>query len=329
MSKKDGEAKPQQPDRVAQLTKAAETLQAVAKPLIGAVTAAVPVVIGAATKAYAFYSVLPKDVISVLVGFIFCFFGGVYPTLFAAIQAAEHGGRKKAVEALKDISQEATIIIEASKKDDEVDADKDGVKDVKELDGKALLMRKAKLVFLKMNPERVDKALGAMYSVWLSVVAALTIQFARTISLALTISDFLNRPVDRYIAPTVNVAIPDEYDKWTPVIMRWITKSIAMAIAWYIQTIISAVSSALSGGLIMSRGLMKICRKKGFNMFGLIPDSDEETVIDEIMSYLLAAAGFYFQFKIGFTVPFPLNLILFPFQFVEYYIRWAITGVTG
>jgi hypothetical protein len=60
-----------------------------------------------------------------------------------------------------------------------------------------------------------------MYSVWLSVVAALTIQFARTISLALTISDFLNRPVDRYIAPTVNVAIPDEYDKWTPVIMRW------------------------------------------------------------------------------------------------------------
>jgi hypothetical protein len=108
-----------------------------------------------------------------------------------------------------------------------------------------------------------------------------------------------------------------------------ITKSIAMAIAWYIQTIISAVSSALSGGLIMSRGLMKICRKKGFNMFGLIPDSDEETVIDEIMSYLLAAAGFYFQFKIGFTVPFPLNLILFPFQFVEYYIRWAITGVTG
>lgn len=50
------------------------------------------------------------------------------------------------------------------------------------------------LVLRKMNPEKVDTAMASLYKVWLSVAAVLSIQFARTISMALAIADFLKKP---------------------------------------------------------------------------------------------------------------------------------------
>lgn len=60
-----------------------------------------------------------------------------------------------------------------------------------------------------------------MYKVWLSVVAVLSLKFAQTVSLSVSISNFLKKPANRFITPIVQVAVPDEYDKWVPVIMGW------------------------------------------------------------------------------------------------------------
>ena len=102
-----------------------------------------------------------------------------------------------------------------------------------------------------------------------------------------------------------------------------LTKGIGVSIAWYIQSVISAFTSALEGGLIVSRTLMRIGRKRGFNF---IPP-ENETVIDEISSYVIAGLGFFFQVRLGFQVPYPLNLILWPFGLAETWIRWSITKV--
>lgn len=306
------------------LNKAAELLQSAVRPLMKYATIALPHVITITEKTYAFWVKLPRDYALVVIGLIFCLFGGLYPTLFATVMAMEHGGRKVVVAAIKDLFDEAVKIIEASKKDDDTDADGDGVKDVDQMSSQELLTRKAKLILTKMNPEKVDRALNSIYRVWLSVAAVLAVKFARTISMALTISEFLKGAVNRYLTPTVQLATPDEYDKWVPVIVGWITKSIGMSIAWYIQSIISAFTSALQGGLIVSRALMRIGRKKGFDF---IPP-DEDSMIDEVSSYVIAAAGFYFQFSMGFKAQFPLNLILWPFELAEYWIRWTITKST-
>lgn len=162
-------------------------------------------------------------------GAVFCFFGGTFPTLFAALQAAEHGGRKTVIDALSDLSDEAMIVVNETKKDD------DAKSDVKDLSPSQFVAYKTKLVLKKMNPEKVDKAISSLYSVWLTVAAVLSIKFARTISMALSIADFLKKPVDRFITPTLNIAIPDDYEKWVPVVMSWIIKTIAMSIAWKIQ----------------------------------------------------------------------------------------------
>lgn len=306
------------------LTKAAEMLQKVSKPLIAFVTFATPIVIRTCQTLYAIWIKLPVETVRFLIGFVFCFFGGIYPTLFAVIQAAKHGGLQTIEKALVDLSNEAMVIIEHNKKDDEVDDDNDGIPDVQQIDGKALLIRKASLVLQKINPTKVNDALSALLTIWLSVMATLKVQFARTISLALTIGDFLQKPVDHIIAPTLQSAIPKEYGKWVPVILSWITKSIAMSIAFYVQAVISAFTSALEGGLIMARTLLRVAHKKGYTLFGLVKENHEDSSLDEYLSYAFAAMGFYFQFSMGFETPFPFNIILFPLEAAETYIRWKL-----
>eukprot|EP00980_Cylindrotheca_fusiformis_P009923 scaffold2195_cov132-Cylindrotheca_fusiformis.AAC.7 len=292
-------------------------LQKYAKPVFDLVTAFIPIAIYYGKMAHELYSKLPSNELNFLLGCVFCFFGGLYPVLFAAAMAAEYGGRQTIVAALQDLSDEAMGIIEQSKKDDEKDEDKDGVKDVKQISGKEFVQRKTLLVMRKMNPEKVDTAIGEMYQVWLSVAAVLSIQFARVISFALAIADFMTKPVNRYLAPTIQVAIPDEYDRWVPIVLGWICKSIGMSIAWYLQTIRSAFASALKGGLMMSRTLFAELIERKIDLGGIIPEDHTKSNLDEYLSYIFAAMGFYFQFKMGFDMPFPFNLVLWPFEFAE------------
>ena len=79
-------------------------------------------------KAYNVFQKLPQNALLFVYGAIFCFFGGTFPTLFAAIQAAKYGGQKTVVDAILDLSDKAMIIIKESKKDDTKDEIKMGRK---------------------------------------------------------------------------------------------------------------------------------------------------------------------------------------------------------
>lgn len=304
---------------------AAQLLQAVAKPIISGLTVIVPLLIVTVSKIYHRFRQLPQNALLFLYGCVLCFFGGTFPVLFAAIQAAKHGGRKAVIEAVADLANEAMTIIEESKKDDAKDDDADGKKDVEQLTSTQLLTRKTQLVLKKMNPEKLDKAISSIYKVWLSVAAVLSIQFARVISMALTIAEFLQQPCDRFLAPTLKLAIPKDYQKWVPVVLSWIVKAIAMSLAFYIQSVMSAAASAMHGGLMMARAFYDFCLCHKITLFGLLPADHKETYIDEVFSYVFAAAGFFVQFESNFSIAFPLNLVLWPFQFLEYYLRWSIT----
>jgi hypothetical protein len=195
--------------------------QEVAKPLLNLLYLAIPFVIRGGRFAHKVWSQLDQDAIESILGFVFCFFGGLYPTLFSAVQAAEYGGRAKLVEALGDLAEEATKILDESKKDDKIDVDGDGKADVDQLSSREFVERKTLLVLRKMNPQKVDAALSSIYSVWMCVMAVLAVQFARTVQMANSISDFMVKPVDRFIAPVVKAATPDQYDRWVPVVLGW------------------------------------------------------------------------------------------------------------
>ena len=102
-----------------------------------------------------------------------------------------------------------------------------------------------------------------------------------------------------------------------------------MSIAWYIQSVISGVTSALKGGLMMARAFYQFLTYRKINLLGLTPPDSTQSVVDEGLSYLFAGLGFYVQFRSGFSLPKPLNLLLWPLEVGEYYIRWTITKKTA
>jgi len=157
-------------------------------------------------------------------------------------------------------------------------------------------------------------------------MAVLANKFARTVALAASINVFLTKPLQKYGVPAVQKAVPDKYDKWIPTLGKWLTKSIAISVAYYIQAVMSAFASSLTGSLMMTTALLKILTKNGFQMKGVITENPDETYFDEVVGYVLAFFGFTFQFRHGFDVPFPLNYLFFPLEIAETYLRWSITN---
>jgi hypothetical protein len=79
------------------------------------------------------------------------------------------------------------------------------------------------------------------------------------------------------------------------------------------------------GGLLFSRNTL--------SYFGVIPrrvGGKEEvedwfsTCVVALLAYSVAALGVWFQLSLGFALPFPLNILLFPLTAVEYLLVWLI-----
>jgi hypothetical protein len=89
--------------------------------------------------------------------------------------------------------------------------------------------------------------------------------------------------------------------------------SLLVSVAWTVQRIISAFHSAMRGGLMCARNFMLYLSE-----MKVLKIDPEVTMLDELAGYGLAALGLYFQLSYGFSLPFPLNVLLFPFTVMEY-----------
>jgi len=266
------------------------------------------------------------------VGLCFCFCGGLYPTLFAAVEALRLTGWAATKQAVMRLMQQAKTVLEANKKDNLVDDDNDGIADVKQIDSKTLLLRKTNLVVTTCDPAQVDAALTGLYTSWLAVAAVLKVRFARTISLAMSIASTIRAPTNQYILPALKLAVPPAYHAWLPVLIGWACKSFAISIAWFIQRILSAAASSVRGGTLAIRALTNLAYNKGLaaKLGGALPANVEDTQqLQRILGWALAALGFYVQYKFGFQVPFPLNILTWPLQVGESALQWAVTTDLG
>lgn len=138
-------------------------------------------------------------------------------------------------------------------------------------------------------------------------------QFAKTIALANSISHIVEKPAEKFILPHLEKLLDPEYKKWAKPVMSYTIKSCAVSVAWTIQRVISAFHSAMRGGLMFSRNILQYLSKMGY-----IQINHEETVLDEVVGYSMALLGLYCQLRYAFSLPFPLNVILFPFTIMEY-----------
>ena len=283
--------------------------------------ALLPYVVKFARLCYSVYCLLPITLMEAVTGLVTCFFGGMFPTLIAASEAFTQAGWDTTRRALEDLYDEALAIAEESKKDDAVDDDGDGIADVDQISDRELYTRKLQLVLKKSNPAKIDTALGGLYTSWIAVAAVLKLQFARTIALAVSISNKLRPIASKALVPAFTHLLSKDYHQWIPIIINYLCKAVGVSIAWYIQMVLSAFHSAIRGGLMFWRAMIKFASEKGLTKI-----NHEDTMLDEYLGWATAAAGFYFQFTQNFQLPFPMNLVLWPFTAAEWFIEWKITG---
>lgn len=265
-----------------------------------------------------FYRVLPMDAIVAQIGFVYAFAGGYYPTLFAAIQAAQHCGYQSMILALQILADEAVTAIRACDWSS-MNSSQRRKRDV--------LLEQTKVVLATIDPVRINDAVAALYTTWMSISIVLEREFARTIALSITIAESIRPLVSFVVNKPFQLCIPVEYQKWIPILIGWICKAVAMSLAWRIQRVLTAYTSAIAGGLMCSRALFRILRRRGIRLFGLIPKEVDKSFLDDFLGFIIASFGLYSQIGRGFSfeIPFPLNLVTWPFDLAERWIQWQIT----
>mmetsp|Transcript_13523 Transcript_13523/g.26629 ORF Transcript_13523/g.26629 Transcript_13523/m.26629 type:complete len:480 (+) Transcript_13523:55-1494(+) len=295
-----------------------------ASPILGALVAAflvaLPHFVQAASLIQDYVDRMPEKIFYATLGVLMCFFGGFFPATIAAFEAWQLCGGKEALAACKKLYGEFNKIKDASKKDDDIDADQDGVPDVLQIEAKALLQRKMKLAVQTVEPATINEALSCIFTGWAGVMAVLKIKFAKTVTLGHMIGEQLYK-VAIQAEPVMGSAVPEEYHTWVPICTKWFCKAVAISIAWWIQRVISAAHSAIRGGVMCTRYLLQFAKDKGYVSF-----NNEDSWIDEIAGWSVALLGFLFQLSVGFSVPFPLSMFLWPVSMVEYFIVWSVSA---
>lgn len=268
-----------------------------------------------------FYQALPLDAIVAQIGLIYCFAGGYYPTLFSSLQAARHCGWEIMVDAIQDLTDEAIKIIDAT----------EDLQWEKYMNRKDLFLHQANIVLKTVDPMKINQAAAALYTTWLGVSAVLEREYARTISLSLTLAYYFEGVAHWILEPPLKCVVHKDYHKWVPVVVGWGCKAVAMNIAWRIQRVLTASTSAMTGGVMFARAILRILHRRGVTFFGWIGETGEESPLDEIIGFTVGAIGFWTQIEaqyknnFSFKVPFPLSLITWPFDMLEKWIQWVIT----
>merc|ERR1712032_807750 len=262
---------------------------------------------------------MPENMIYSCLGFVLCFFGGCFPATIAMIEAWRQCGGKHALKELHSLYKQMKKVKDASKKDDEQDQDGDGVADVDQIPAQELAKRKVTVVLKTVDAEKLNKDLSGLYKGWIAVVAVLKVRFAKTVSLGAVIGDKIYETIVSRYVEGMAAAVPEEYRQWVPVVLRWVCSAVAITIAWWIQRVISAVHSAIRGGIIFARNIIEYLQEAGF-----IKEGSCDSRLEEMAGWSLAIVGILFQLSRGFSLPFPLSIFLLPARLLETFVVWSV-----
>ena len=301
------------------------------------------------------YKALPMEAITAQIGLVYCFLGGYYPTLFSSLQAAKYCGWHIMVKAISELTEEAITVIDELEDSGVWDSggyDNDG--NYVHQNPRAAFLKQTHIVLTTVDPVKINTAAGALYTTWLGISTILRREYARVINLSLTLAEGMEGIGSVIVAPAMKLVMPQEYHRWVPVLLGWTAKAAAMRIAWRIERVLTAATSAIAGGAIVARSLTKLVQRRkkppkrrrrkkqqemvaanntniDENPIDAIVNDEKLSVQEQIVGFAVGGLGFYTQMEtqyrqqFSFVVPFPFSLLTWPFDLAERWIQWYIT----
>lgn len=260
----------------------------------------------------------PEELLPMLVGVLMCVFGGSFMMTISAMEAYRMAGWHETKEHLVIMRDNVRKARAESRKDDEVDADGDGIADVKQIESKELATRKISLFMRVTNPLELSAALSGLYIGLLAVVATLRMRMARTIALGCSLGNAAAGPALKLIKPVAESAVPPEYHNWIAVVVSYVCKGLGVWIAMIVHRVLAAVHSAVRGSQLFCENFATYTRKRGYSALA-------DGYYDEAAMAVVAFMGLYFQLSSSFSIPWLLALPLAPVIIFEKFLGSMVT----
>ena len=281
---------------------------------------------------YMAYTWAPKKLVQMVFGAVLCFFGGTYVASLAAIEAFRTMGGERLWADLVYVYEQIMLVNAANDKDEE--ASGSSVELLNANKHADVAQRKVYVIMRTISePGRLEDAVGSLWSAYVAVLATLSLQFAQIAALALGMAATVKPIVTRLIEPILVHTLDEKLQHWIGSIINVTLNLLALWVAWTLVAVVASVYSGLRGGRMFADALFGLV--KDFGVVERIPEACRDTIrpwldpdtslIDEGVMYLLAFAGIYSQIFSGFSIIFPLNLVLFPLTCVEWFLRFQIT----
>ncbi|ORC89477.1 uncharacterized protein TM35_000122520 [Trypanosoma theileri] len=255
-------------------------------------------------------------VLPILLGFALCFFGGCFTilvTLLEVLYLTSWDRIKKNVNILYDNYR---AVREASAKDDTVDANNNGIPDVQELTRNELFSRKLRVFLNSVDITAVNDAMNALVLAFLAITAALHDK----ISCALAFGCSTANIVKKYcgLKKFLEDNLPPEQKKLAEPISNTILNGFCMILTVIFEKYAITAYCAARGAQLIIENASALQKElasadgKEKNI-GISLDTPKGKAI----IILLTVMGFVWQAYNGFTLPFPINILLFPITLVD------------
>ena len=232
------------------------------------------------------YNQCPFEVISAILGLLLCFFGGAFVTTIAAAEAFRLCGGSRTMRHIRTIYrdyQRFKITQRQHKRQNPGNA----------MNGKDTLFAALRSV---RDPDRLTSSVSGIYTAVLAMFTTLRLQFARTITLGAAIGETIKNPVLRFVSPSVERLVEQDFKKWVAPATEWGCRFLGVSIAFYAQRVLAAVQSSLRGGQMCVSNAAAYLRGKQ-----IIPTTTHDATIDNLGGYALALLGMYFQLHWGYV----------------------------
>ena len=185
------------------------------------------------------------------------------------------------------------------------------------------------------EPGRINAAIASVWAALLAVLATLRLEFAASTAIALGIVDMIKFPMLRLSTPGMLALLGPTLKHWCEPLIEFGLAFIAIIFGWWAKAMLAALYAAVRGGRLFAQGFFGLIvdqARKGVQICPGLVNKDfdpNESVLDEIVGFIIAAQGFMFQFTQGYVLPFPFNILLLPLSIVEWILRLQVSSTSS
>merc|ERR1719397_155980 len=259
-------------------------------------------------------------------GVVLLFFGGNFALTIACYTAIRLSGWDTLQKSIVNIVETYTTSREAINKElsEKLDADGDGVVSASEIARALKKQENVNLLTLTLlkavDPNRLMEAVKGLWTVLMSVMVTLRFQFSKQVTIGANVGKVLQENLEIYFEDGLKELLQSyhpTYAKWSNFIIVCFTRVVCITLSMMLTRIVAAYHSALKGGDILSKVVMRILTEQK-----MIEDLDDATKENIRMGLQqgLAAYGFWTQFKSAFALAWWLKVPLFPFIMLESFL---------